>query len=572
MATTYPAQTPVAWSTFATGLNPGAHGIFDFLKRDPNTYLPQLGLNTYEQKSSFLPPKAVNLRSGTPIWSHLTRAGMRSAVLRCPCTYPPDKLKGSMLSGLGVPDLRGSLGIPTFFTTDANAEELESESLVTIGANADGKYETHLLGPRDPKTGEPVRFPLLVERRGEALAIHSEGKPNEVLVQPGTWSEWLRVKFKMGFLQGSRGMVRFYVHRVSDDLEFYASPINFDPDMPLFPISTFHEYASDLAGEIGHYYTTGMVEEHTGLINGRIDENAFLRQCDDVWREREAMLFHELGRMKDGFLFCLFDTPDRLQHMFWRFREPDHPANAKHPGGDFANVIDEEYQRCDNAVGKLLDQIDDTTLLITLSDHGFNSFRRGMHVNTWLHDQGLLKLKGGAKPGGEESGDFFRNVDWSQTQAYALGLGGIYLNVAGREHEGIVAADEAPALKAKLKEQLSQWKDAEQNAVAVNSVVAAEEIYQGEHVKDAPDLLVNFAAGYRASWDTALGGIPEGHFEDNTKRWAGDHIIDPSLVPGILFMNTSFDQRTPRLLDMAPTILSALGAPGSETMSGDSLL
>ena len=115
--TTYPAQTPVAWSTFSTGTNPGGHGIFDFLGRDTNTYLPVLALSKYEQKNAFVPPKVINMRRGVPIWDLLTQAGIPSTVIRCPCTYPPDKIQGKMLSGVGVPDLRGGLGTSTFYTT-----------------------------------------------------------------------------------------------------------------------------------------------------------------------------------------------------------------------------------------------------------------------------------------------------------------------------------------------------------------------------------------------------------------------------------------------------------------------
>ena len=117
IATTYPAQTPVAWSTFATGTNPGGHGVFDFIKRDPATYLPEVSMCRYVRRSSFLPPKVENLRGGTPLWEILSAAGIPSVVQRFPCTYPPDNLKGRMLSGMGVPDIRGSFGTPTLFSS-----------------------------------------------------------------------------------------------------------------------------------------------------------------------------------------------------------------------------------------------------------------------------------------------------------------------------------------------------------------------------------------------------------------------------------------------------------------------
>ena len=259
-------------------------------------------------------------------------------------------------------------------------------------------------------------------------------------MRQGEWSDWLRVKFKVGLLQSIRGMVRFYLVSCEPELALYASPVNFDPHSPLFPISDPPEYAGELARRIGLYYTTGMVEDHAGLNNERISEQAYLDQCEIVWRERETMMLDELEAFKEGFFYCLFDTPDRIQHLFWRFTEPDHPANhGVAPSAEFARVIDDCYRRCDAIVGKALEFSDDETLFIALSDHGFNSFRRGVHLNTWLYDNGFLALRDGVRPG-EAAGDLLRQVDWGRTKAYAVGLGGIYLNLKGREEQGIVAS------------------------------------------------------------------------------------------------------------------------------------
>ena len=335
VATTYPAQTPVAWSTFATGTNPGGHGVFDFLRRDPKTYLPDIGLNRYEQKNAFLPPKVVNLRRGTAVWDLLSQAGIESTVLRCPCTYPPDAVRGRVLSGMGVPDLRGGHGTATYYTTNERATAGESEHLVHIHPDATGTVTTHLIGPRNPKSRDDTRFEITLrpDPSAQSISLRSEGSPGELVVRKGEWSDWLRVKFKLGLLQSVRGMVRFHLVSLEPDLVLYASPVNFDPQSPLFPISAPAEYAAELTGRIGTFATTGMVEDHGGLSNERFGEEAFLAQCDDAWREREAMLLDELGYFDKGLLYCLFDTPDRVQHMFWRFREPDHPANRGEPTG-----------------------------------------------------------------------------------------------------------------------------------------------------------------------------------------------------------------------------------------------
>ena len=240
VATTSPAQTPVAWSTFATGLNPGGHGIFDFIRRDPKSYLPDLALNRYENKSAWLPPKAVNARGGTPVWDVLAAAGIPSTILRCPCTYPATMSKGKMLAGMGVPDLRGGLGTPSFYTDDPKAEARESENLVPVEIKGDA-IATHLVGPRNPKDRSTLRVDMTVAiDRGEnlvRLAFGHAGHPAELTVKVGEWSDWVRLKFKAGILQTIRGMIRFHLVRLEPRFELYASPINFDPEVPLFSIS-----------------------------------------------------------------------------------------------------------------------------------------------------------------------------------------------------------------------------------------------------------------------------------------------------------------------------------------------
>jgi predicted AlkP superfamily phosphohydrolase/phosphomutase len=386
----------------------------------------------------------------------------------------------------------------------------------------------------------------------------------------GRWSDWLQIRFKAGLLQTVRGMVRFHLVALEPTFELYASPVNFDSDAPLFPISSPANYTQELTSKIGRFYTTGMVEDHAGLNNGRFDEAAYLDQCAQVLRERERMMLFELNRHRDGFFFCLFDTPDRLQHMFWRFREPDHPVHRTRRSDDFTRTIEDHYRECDAIIGRAMEAVDDHTLLIVLSDHGFGSFQRGLNLNTWLHRHGFLALKKGSEPG-EEAGDLLKQVDWSQTRAYALGLGSIYVNIKGREGEGIVADAAVEEVKTAIVSGLTGLVDTERNHPAVRNVWRREQIYSGSYLDEAPDLVVGFERGYRVSWATALGGVPEPLFEDNLKKWSGDHIIDPELVPGVLFMNNAF-RSGGHLVDLAPTILSALGAPKGPAMEGEALV
>ena len=461
VATTAPAQTPVAWSTFATGVNPGGHGIFDFLRRDPATYRPDIGLTRHEPATAFRPPRAVNLRRGQTVWGELSNHGIASTVIRCPGTYPAEPIRGRMLSGMGVPDLRGGFGTATVYSMTPGAKALEGERLVALAPSPDATVRTHVVGPRNPKDRGDFECPIVVARDFEdrKASIRLEAGGEAVEVFEGRWSDWLLVAFKVGPLRTMRGIVRFYLDRLGPDLQLYASPVNYDPTQPPFPISAPADYSKELAELIGLFHTTGMVEDHGGLNNHRFDEEAFLDQCETAWQEREAMMVEGLKGHDSGLFYTLFDTPDRVQHMFWRFRDPGHASlKGAAPDPRWARVVEDQYRRGDAMVGLALEHADDDTLVVALSDHGFGPYRREVHLNTWLLEQGLLALKPGLAPGAS-AGDMLGGIDWSRTKAYAVGLGGIYLNLQGRERDGVVAPDEAPALRAKIAEELTKLTD-----------------------------------------------------------------------------------------------------------------
>jgi len=571
LATTLPAQTPVAWSSFAVGANPGVHGIFDFLHRDIATYRPDVGLYRYEQKSRFLPPRAVNLRGGKPLWGWLADAGIPATVLRHPCTYPPDSFRGRMLAGVGVPDIRGGFGAPSYYTDEETTGAGDGEHLVAVERDAEGSIALPLRGPKGPG-GVDVTLPLSlhVDATAGRVTIAGDGI-RDLPVQEGQWSDWLPVRFKLGALQTVRGMVRFHLASVSP-LRLHATPVHFDPDAPVFPVSHPWDYAAELRRALGPFHTLGMAEEHAGLNNGRISEEAFLAQCAQVVAERRAMLHYELDRLDEGFLFCLFDTPDRIQHMFWRYRDPQHPAHGgAMPDPDRARVLEDHYRVCDGIVGEVLQRAGDDTLVVVASDHGFTDFRRALHLNSWLHRNGFLALRHGIQAG-DGAGDLLKNVDWGRTRAFALGMAGIYLNLKAREAEGIVDPSEAELVKADLAHRLTGLRDPVDGAVAVRTVHRRESIYRGEFVHRSPDLLLSCAPGYRVSSTSAVGGVPSDVFVDNRERWSGDHVVDPTAVPGVLFMNRPFADDSPRIVDLAPTVLATLGAPGGDDMEGRSLI
>jgi len=529
LRTTYPAQTPVAWSSFATGTNPGGHGIFDFISRDPTTYLPDAALSRFAKpKNLFAPPQVVNNRMGVPLWNALSQAGVPSVVLRCPCTFPPDEINGRMLAGVGVPDLRGSQSKGTFYTQESNVQAQENEQVVVLGQGSEVK--TRVIGPRNTRQSPPsdttCEIRVQAQKDSRTLIIDTGGTPARIEVRENSWSEWVRLKFKLSMLQSVTGIARFYAGKIEPKIEFYVSAVNFDPAAPMFPVSSPASYSKDLASGIGLFSTLGMAEEHSGLNNGRFTEAAFLVQCELVLEERERLVRFELDRFTEGFFFFLYDTPDRVQHMLWRFRDPEHPGYEPDLACKYGNLVEEHYARCDKLLDPALDKVEENTLLIVLSDHGFNTFRRAFDTNTWLWQSGLLALKNGRKPS-EDSGEGFAAVDWSKTYAYAVGLGGIYLNFKGREREGILEeGTDAERVCNAIQSGLAGIADSKTNKVAIRSVLRREKLYSGPYAANAPDLLVNFSPGFRVSWQSAVGGFANSLIEDN--RVAG---VETTLIP-----------------------------------------
>jgi predicted AlkP superfamily phosphohydrolase/phosphomutase len=312
-----------------------------------------------------------------------------------------------------------------------------------------------------------------------------------------------------------------------------------------------------------------MAEDHTGLENERIDETAFLSQSYGVFEEREKMMLAELDRCAEGFFFILFDTPDRMQHMLWRFRDKEHPRYEPEKAARFGPEIEEMYKACDGVVGKVLERVDGDTLLIVLSDHGMGTFRRSFDTNSWLVGQGLLTLKGGVKPSLDVD---FGQVDWSKSSAYCMGLGGIYLNMRGRESAGIVTPGaEAERVSNAIMSGLPQAVDPKTQLHAIDSVSPRSAIYSGPFAAESPDLLINFNPGFRVSWQSTVGHFAGELFEDNMRCWSGDHIFNPVAMPGILLVNRPILSTNPHIMDLAPTILKFLNVRPSNALEGTAL-
>jgi predicted AlkP superfamily phosphohydrolase/phosphomutase len=548
LETSNPPQSPVAWSGFATGTEPGEHGIYDFLRRDPASYSPAFSISQSIPPQDFLSlfgmelpldsGEIVNRRVGTPFWSAVEAQGGRSTVLRVPVTFPPDPVH-RMMSGMGVPDLLGTQGTYTIFTTRPTASSMTSSTRsVRMRPNREGHIVTQLEGPAHPLKPEapPLSTDLVLDPSGERVRIQLGDSDLEL--GEGEWSDWVTVKFKYFGPASVKGIVRLYLLSSYPRVQLYVSPIHIDPRDPAVPLSSPPGYAAELEEKFGHYHTIGMPEETWSLNEGHLSDHAFLEMVRTTLAERENMFYDALGRQDSDVVVGVFVQTDRVAHMFYRGIDPEHPLYAE-TGEEARNAIHWIYTEADRILGETLQRMGPDDRLIVLSDHGFAPFRRAVHLNRWLADQGLLVLQQGKNT----SGVGFADVDWSRTKAYALGLNSVFINRQGREAQGVVGDEEARGIKRRIMQGLPQALDAETGLRIVAEVFDGDVLYPGNANGDAPDLVIGYEPGYRASWQTTLGGAPASLVEDNDRKWSGDHCITPSAVPGVLF--TSFRPTEP---------------------------
>jgi len=567
LRTTFPAISPVAWSTFQTGVNPGKHNIYDFLARDLKNYLPYLSSAQISEPKRHLKigkyslplgkSDVKGLRKGTPFWHWLGKAGVFCSVIRVPVTFPPEKFPGVLLSGMCVPDLKGSQGTFCFCTTRASSDKFREGGVrIPVERNGAG-FHSYIPGPENPLgTGNDLRADFKIRTDVKRAQARIDIDSETFTVKVGEYSEWIPVKFKAGMGFTARGICRFYLKEISPEVEVYVTPVNIDPGHPDLPISHPVTYSIYLAKLFGPYATLGLAEDTWALNEEVLDDNAFLAQCYGNHEDRERMFFDALEKTPQGLCACVFDTTDRVQHMFWRYLDKDHPAVRDVPQDQKPRVIQDLYDRMDTLIGRVMQQIDDQTLLLVISDHGFKSFNRCMNLNAWLHQNGYLVLKDGKR----ESGDWFEDVDWSRTRAYTMGLNGLYMNIKGREREGIVETGaEAEALKEELRSKLDGLIDPASGKVGITGMFDCDAVYAGPYVDNAPDLIVGYGEGFRASWDSVMGKVTTAIFEDNLKAWSGDHCVDPRLVPGVLFSNRKIAIEKPAIVDVAPTVMKLFG-------------
>ncbi|HEX5269187.1 MAG TPA: alkaline phosphatase family protein, partial [Gemmataceae bacterium] len=578
LATTLPSISPVAWSSFQTGTNPGKHNIYDFLTPDLLTYRPKLS------SVEIRPPRRVLrlgqyriplgradvrlLRKSRPFWNYLGDRGVFSSVLRVPITFPPEKLRGVLLSAMCAPDLRGTQGMFSYYTTRPQREGERTGGEVHRVALHGDTIRADLVGPENPLVAERrvLKAPFTVTLKGESAVLKIDGTTHDL--RRDEYTDWVRVRFRAAPGFSVWGACKFLLLEAGAHFGLYVTPINIDSESPVMPVSEPFVYSRYLTRRQGTFATLGLAEDTWAVNEHVLGDDHFLRQCLDADDEREAMFFDALDKVPEGLCVAVFDGTDRLQHMFWRDIDPTHPARAEHPVPEGRDRIGELYRRMDDLVGRTMAKCGDDELLMVISDHGFNGFRRGIDLNRWLEENGYLCFHEGRR--GEE---FLAGVDWSRTRAFAVGLTGIYVNLRGKFSQGIVESGaEADKLRDEIAGRLTGLVDPQTGASAVRNTYVTSRVYRGGYKDDAPDLIPGWQRGYRVSWETAIGRGTESVFHDNTKAWSGDHCIDPPLIPGVLFCNRPIETERCRLMDVGPTVLDLFGVPVPEHMDGKPLV
>jgi predicted AlkP superfamily phosphohydrolase/phosphomutase len=592
LGTSTPPQSPVAWANFINGAGPGDHGIFDFIHRHPEDQcvpffsaaetIPGAGswdVGDHRLQLDFWPfnhrpAKTVLKRQGIPFWDYLDQAGVPSTFYDLPSNYPPSPSHHGhhrCLSGMGTPDMLGEYGVYQYFAEDGPPEPT---------SEAGGKHsrltfenetaKARIIGPSDSlrKSPRPIEIEFLVHRDRDAGAAVIELQGRKIVLKAREWSHWTPLDFQLSTpwfvpTQHAQGICRFYLQGIAPQLRLYVSPINIDPAAPALKISEPESFVSGVAGQLGSFATTGFQEDYNARKNGVFDDDEYARQAGMVLEERLALLDYAVDNYEDGLLFFYFSSSDLQSHIFWWDSDDKHPFRSAALAEKYFGHVRRLYTRLDQVVGELLDRYGSQATVIVMSDHGFANFGRQFNLNSWLRAWGYL--------GPPECTSIMENVDWSQTMAYGLGINGLYLNMKGRERDGIVEpGDQREALLTEIAERLTAITDTEGQSV-IRGAYRSDQIYQGNATALAPDLIIGYRRGYRASWATIQGQLTDDILLDNDMAWSADHCADALEVPGVLFCNRAIRGGSPSLVDLAPSILAEFGLPSAPHMAGKNI-
>lgn len=409
------------------------------------------------------------------------------------------------------------------------------------------------------------------------------------------WSDWFTITFKITRLISIQAVCKFYPQEIQpNQINIFMTSPDIDPRNPAISISHPSSYSKELAEWVGGpFKTRGWAAETHGLKDGHLSEEGFMEDLIFLMTLREAKTFETFERSDSNVFISVFSETDRVAHMFHHCIDEKHPLYTPELAAKYGDCIKKIYIRMDEIVGRMMQKIGDDpdTLLLVMSDHGFSSWRHQVNLNTWLWRNGFMTLKGGISTNfkdtnkkledliGQEA-SYFSFVDWSNSKAYAMGLGQIYINLQGREPLGIVAPDQYDEVCDSICERLMELRDDREgmdNAPIFSYVKKRCDIWKGPLANDnfdCPDIMVGFNRGYRVSWQTCLGGIEDEIIAPNLEKWSGDHCsLATEQVPGMFFSNRKeIAAGDVSIYDFAPTILRYFGFEPPEAMEGKDLL
>jgi predicted AlkP superfamily phosphohydrolase/phosphomutase len=515
---TNPPQSEVSWTSIATGLDPGEHGIFDFVHRDPKTYNLYVSLLPTERSLGGV--QFTRPHTARTIFDVASDRGFPATSLWWPATFPArPESPVQTLPGLGTPDIQGRLGVGAFYSSDPDLpEKMGKTPVFKLKAMGGDRFTSHLEGPlvNDRSQGKNAVLNFEVVRKNDTTLEIGLGD-QVICLSLDAWSPIVELRFKVNWIVAIHAVTRFIVTQTSPHLQFYTLPLQLHPLHALWRYGTPASFVKDSWNSCGPFLTLGWPQDTTALEDGCITDGQFLELCNTIHATRANLLMHRLDTFQEGLIASVFDSLDRIQHMFWKSRK---------------DVIRDWYRKLDDLVGQVVTKLaarsGEKTRLLVVSDHGFNDFNFKVNLNRWLIQKGYLF------PTQESPAGDLKLVDWTRTKAYAIGLNSIYLNLAGREGRGIVSGNESQDIGEKLKQELLSWKDSSQRSV-VQQVWKRSEAFTGKLSGYGPDLVVGYAPGYRASADTGLGAWKPDIIEANPDHWGADHCFDPSAVPGVLF-------------------------------------
>jgi len=583
LGTTMPPQSPVAWSSFITGTNPGGHGIYDFVHRDAASFSPYLSTSrSFPAKHSLdwgkwsLPLGSGHvdmMRRGTPFWSHLEKHDIWTSLSELPANFPVSESPSFALSGMGTPDLLGTYGTFTYFSDREvpGSEKFTGGRVVKVKV-VDHKVKTKLGGPNNPLRNDdkPLDIEFTVNRDPWEPMIRINMQDKEIILRQGEWSEWIPIRFEvMPMFSSISGMVKFYAQEVHPRFKLYVSPINIDPMEPTLPICSPAGYSRELSQAIGRFHTKGFPEDTKALSHGIFSNEEFLSQSKQVLEERLKVLDYEFSRFHEGLFFFYFSSVDQNSHMMYRFLHPEHHLYEPDASQEAKEAMAYFYSRMDEVLRQILAKVDSRTVLMFMSDHGFAPFEREFHISTWLVENGYMVL---TQPDRMHESEFYNFVDWSKTKAYAMGLNGIYINLEGRDKYGSVTPDKAQGIKQEIMARLANVRDPKNGKPVITQTYDSRQIYSGPYLSMSPDIVVGYHSGYRISDEAVLGKFPKGILGDREDKWSADHCMDPAVVPGVLVANRPIKVPEPALWDLAPTILKAFGIEVPKEMDGKPVL